>query len=160
MKEILLIDETGEKQGVVPTREAFSRAKELGLDLVEVAPTAKPPVCKILDYGKYKFEMEKKAKEAKKNQQIIKIKEIRLQPKIDTHDYNFKLNHVKDFLAHGDKVKITIRFKGRQMAHMYLGNDVLKKFEQDLTDVGVIEKKPSVEGRTMSMIVAPMSKKK
>lgn len=120
---------------------------------------AKPPVCKILDYGKYKFELEKKAKEAKKKQQIIKIKEIRLQPKIEKHDYNFKLNHIKEFLANGDKVKITIRFKGRQMAHMYLGEEVLVRFEEDLKGFGIIEKRPSVEGRTMSMFVAPLKKK-
>jgi len=130
------------------------------LDLVEIVPTAKPPVCKIIDYGKYKFEMEKKAKEAKKNQQIIKIKEIRLQPKIDKHDYDFKLNHVIDFLKKGYKVKITIRFRGRQMAHMYIGEDVLNQFKDDLSEFGTIENKPNVEGRNMSMIIAPTSKKK
>lgn len=130
------------------------------MDLVEIVPTAKPPVCKIIDYGKYKFEMEKKAKEAKKNQQIIKIKEIRLQPKIDKHDYDFKLNHVIDFLKKGYKVKITIRFRGRQMAHMYIGEDVLNQFKDDLSEFGTIENKPNVEGRNMSMIIAPTSKKK
>ena len=154
-----MIGVDGEKIGVIPTREALQRAEDEDLDLVEIAGNSKPPVCKILDYGKYKFEMEKKAKEARKKQQIIKIKEIRLQPKIDKHDYEFKLNHVKTFLAHGDKVKITIRFRGRQMAHMYIGEDVLKKFEEDLKDFGIIEKRPSVEGRTMSMFVAPLTKK-
>ena len=159
VKEVLLIAENGEKVGVIATREALDKAKDAGLDLVEISPMGKPPVCKILDYGKYKFELAKKAKESRKKQQVIKIKEIRLQPKIEKHDYEFKLNHVKTFLGHGDKVKITIRFKGRQMAHMYLGEDVLKKFEEDLKESGVIEKRPNVEGRTMSMIVAPLSKK-
>lgn len=134
-------------------------AEEAGLDLVEISPNSKPPVCKIINYGKYKFELEKKAKEAKKNQQIIKLKEIRLQPKIDKHDYDFKLEHVKTFLAEGDKVKITIRFRGRQLAHMYLGEEVLKKYEEDLKEFGIIEKAPSVEGKNMSMIVAPLKKK-
>jgi translation initiation factor IF-3 len=138
----------------------LQKAVEAGLDLVEISPTAKPPVCKILDYGKYKFELEKKAKEAKKNQQIVKLKEIRLQPKIEKHDYDFKLNHVKEFLDEGNKVKITIRFRGRQMAHMYLGEEVLQKYAEDLKDIGIIEKRPNVEGKTMSMIVAPLSKKK
>ena len=135
-------------------------AEEAGLDLVEIVPTAKPPVCKIIDFGKYKFDLEKKAKEAKKNQQVIKIKEIRLQPKIDKHDYDFKLDHVIDFLKKGNKVKITIRFRGRQMAHMYIGEEVLQQFANDLKEIGIIENKPNVEGKMMSMIVAPISKKK
>jgi translation initiation factor IF-3 len=133
---------------------------EAELDLVEISPTTKPPVCKILDYGKYKFELEKKAKEAKKNQQIVKLKEIRLQPKIEKHDYDFKLEHIKGFLAEGNKVKITIRFRGRQMAHMYLGEEVLNKFAEDLKDIAIVEKKPNVEGKSMSIIVAPLGKKK
>ncbi len=145
---------------MVPTSEALRRAEEAGLDLVEIVPNAKPPVCKILNYGKYKFELEKKAKEAKKKQQVVKLKEIRLQPKIDKHDYEFKLNHIKNFLSNGDKVKITIRFKGRQMAHMHLGEEVLNQYVNDLKDLCVIEKAPSIEGKTMSMIVAPIQKKK
>jgi len=145
---------------VIPTNEALLKAQEAGLDLVEISPTANPPVCKILDYGKYKFELEKKAKEAKKNQQIVKLKEVRLQPKIEKHDYDFKLEHIKEFLGEGNKVKITIRFRGRQMAHMYLGEDVLNKYSEDLKDFGIVEKKPNVEGKTMSIIVAPISKKK
>lgn len=160
MREILLIDENGEKVGVVPIEEARAKAEAAGLDLVEIVPTAKPPVCKIIDYGKYKFEVEKKAKEAKKHQQIVKIKEIRLQPKIDTHDYNFKLNHVKEFLGKGNKVKITIRFRGRQLAHMDLGDEVLEKFKTDLKEFGIIETDTSVEGKTMSMVVGPKGKKK
>lgn len=154
----MLIDESGEKLGVIPVEEGIERAKEEGLDLVEVSPNTNPPVCKILNYGKFKFEQEKKAKEAKKNQQVIKLKEIRLQPKIDTHDYDFKLNHIKNFLSKGDKVKITIRFKGRQMAHTYLGEEVLNKFQEDLVDFAAIEKRPTMDGRSMSMIVAPKKK--
>ncbi|HNZ26815.1 MAG TPA: translation initiation factor IF-3 [Spirochaetota bacterium] len=159
IKEILLIDQDGTNIGVTPIGQALEMAEEAGLDLVEISPNSKPPVCKIINYGKYKFELEKKAKEAKKNQQIIKLKEIRLQPKIDKHDYDFKLEHIKNFLTEGDKVKITIRFRGRQLAHMYLGEEVLKKYEEDLKEFGVIEKAPSVEGKNMSMIVAPLKKK-
>ncbi len=133
-------------------------AVEDGLDLVEISPTAKPPVCKIIDYGKFKFDAEKKEKEAKKHQQVVSIKELRLQPTIDKHDYEFKLNHAKEFLSKGNKVKITIRFRGRQMAHMNIGEDTLKKFEEDLKEIGIIEKRPSVEGKQMSMIVAPAKK--
>lgn len=156
----MLIDHEGNKIGVIPTSEALAKAEEAELDLVEVSPNTKPPVCKILDYGKYKFELEKKAKEAKKNQQIVKLKEIRLQPKIEKHDYDFKLEHIKEFLGEGNKVKITIRFRGRQMAHMYLGEEVLNKFAEDLKEIGVVEKRPNVEGRNMSIIVAPLVKKK
>jgi translation initiation factor IF-3 len=160
IREIFLIDQNGEKIGAVDIEKAKAMADEAELDLVEIVPTAKPPVCKILDYGKYKFEMEKKAKDAKKNQQITKIKEIRLQPKIDVHDYNFKLNHVIDFLGKGFKVKISIRFKGRQMAHTYLGDEVLQHFIADLKDHGLAEGKPSFEGRTLNLMMAPLAKKK
>ncbi len=156
----MLIDQEGNKIGVIPTSEALAKAEEAGLDLVEISPTTKPPVCKILDYGKYKFELEKKAKEAKKNQKIVKLKEIRLQPKIEKHDYDFKLEHIKEFLAEGNKVKITIRFRGRQMAHMYLGEEVINKYAEDLKDLAIVEKKPNVEGKSMSIIVAPLGKKK
>lgn len=160
IKEVLLIDQDGNKIGVVPTSDALAKAEEAGLDLVEISPNAAPPVCKILDYGKYKFELEKKAKEAKKNQQIVKLKEVRLQPKIEKHDYDFKLNHIKEFLAEGNKVKITIRFRGRQMAHMYLGEEVLNQYTEDLKEFGTVEKRPNIEGKTMSIIVAPVAKKK
>jgi translation initiation factor IF-3 len=138
----------------------LKKAEVAELDLVEISPNNDPPVCKMMNFGKFKFEQEKKAKEAKKNQQVIKIKEIRLQPKIEKHDYEFKLEHVKTFLSKGDKVKITIRFKGRQLAHMHLGEDVLKRYEEDLKDFGIIEKAPNIEGKTMSMIVAPLLKNK
>lgn len=160
ISEVFLIDQDGEKVGAISSDEAKRLADEVDLDLVEIVPTAKPPVCKILDYGKYKFDLEKKAKEAKKHQQIVKIKEIRLQPKIDKHDYNFKLNHVKEFLGKGYKVKITIRFRGRQMAHTYIGEEVLQQFVEDLKEDGIVENKPNFEGRTLAMIVAPLGKKK
>jgi len=155
-----LIDHTGEKIGVVPIETAKAKAEEAGLDLVEIVPTAKPPVCKVIDYGKYKFETEKKAKEAKKNQQIVKVKEIRLQPKIDKHDYDFKLDHIKDFLQKGNKVKISIRFRGRQMAHKDIGEDVLKQFIADLKEFGAAESTPMMEGKMMSIIMSPTGKKK
>lgn len=135
-------------------------AEEAGLDLVEIVPTAKPPVCKIIDFGKYKFEMEKKAKEAKKNQQVIKIKELRVQPEIDKHDYDFKLAHAKEFLQKGNKVKITVRFKGRQMAHMDIGENVLNKFIEDLKEFGALDSKPNLEGKMMSIVMMPVGKKK
>ena len=155
-----MIDQTGEKIGVISTEDAKQRAEDADLDLVEIVPNAKPPVCKIIDYGKYKFDLEKKAKEAKKHQQIVKIKEIRLQPKIDKHDYNFKLNHIIEFLGKGYKVKITIRFRGRQMAHTYIGEEVLMQFIEDLKEVGIAEGRPNMEGRTLNVIVAPIGKKK
>ena len=155
-----MVDQNEKKVGVVPTEQAKQMAEDANLDLVEIVPNAKPPVCKILDYGKYKFDMEKKARDAKKHQHVIKTKEIRLQPKIDKHDYDFKLNHVIEFLNKGNKVKITIRFRGRQMAYTYIGDEVLQRFVEDLKDVGTIESKPNMEGRTLSMIVAPLGKKK
>jgi translation initiation factor IF-3 len=155
-----LIDQTGNKIGVVPTEKAKIMAEEAGLDLVEIVPTAKPPVCKIIDFGKYKFEMEKKAKEAKKNQQVIKIKELRVQPEIDKHDYDFKMAHAKEFLQKNNKVKITVRFKGRQMAHMDIGEAVLQRFVEDLKETGTLDGRPNLEGKMMSIILTPIGKKK
>ncbi len=155
-----MIDQQGAKVGVVPIDEARKKAEEADLDLVEIVPNAKPPVCKIIDFGKYKFELEKKAREAKKNQQVIKIKEIRLQPKIDKHDYDFKLNHVIEFLKKNNKVKITIRFRGRQMAHTYIGEEVLQQFIEDIKEFGTAESRPNIEGKNMSVTIAPLSKKK
>lgn len=143
----------------MPTSEARKRAEDAGLDLVEISPNTNPPVCKILDFGKYKFNLEKKEKEAKKKQKVIKIKEIRLQPDIDVHDYQFKLNHIIEFLKEGNKVKVTIRFRGRQMAHMSSGEDILKKMSDDLKDYGVIEGNPIMEGKNLCMTVAPGKKK-
>jgi len=158
-REVRLIDDQGEQKGIVPTLEALKMARELSLDLVEVAPTANPPACKILDYGKYRFEMEKKLRESKKKQKLQELKEIRMQPKIDDHDLDFKSKHVKEFLADGDKVKVTIRFRGRELAHTELGLVVLKDVLSKLGDDYVIEKQPAMEGRFMSMTLAPKAKK-
>ena len=155
VREVRLIDDQGEQRGVLPTVEALRMAREANLDLVEVAPTSVPPVCKILDYGKYKFEQEKKFKDNRKNQKIVKIKEIRMQPKIDDHDLDFKSRHVREFLGEGDKVKVTIRFRGRELAHTELGEDVLKAVLDRLDGQFVMEKPPSMEGRFMSMVLAP-----
>ena len=160
VREVLLIDENGDKIGVVTIQEALKRANEADLDLVEISPSATPPVCKILDYGKYKFELTRKAKESKKNQQIVKLKEIRLQPIIDKHDYDFKLAHAKEFLEDLNKVKITIRFRGRQMAHINIGEEVLNRFIEDLKDYGIVDKRPTLEGKSMNIIFSPLGKKK
>jgi len=159
VREVRLIDENGEQKGVVPTLDALKMARELSLDLVEVAPTANPPACKILDYGKYRFEMEKKLRDSKKKQKLQVLKEIRMQPKIDDHDLDFKSKHVKEFLADGDKVKVTIRFRGRELAHTELGLVVLKEVLSKLGDDFIVEKQPAMEGRFMSMTLAPKAKK-
>ena len=153
-KEVRLIGEDGEQLGVMSSREAMKLAEEAGLDLVKIAPTAKPPVCKIVDYGKFKYEQTRKEKEAKKKQKTIEIKEIRLSPNIDTNDLNTKINAAKKFLAKGDKVKITLRFRGREMAHMANSKHILDDFAESLADVAVVEKAPKVEGRSMTMFLA------
>lgn len=134
-------------------RDAMKMAEEAGLDLVKIAPTAKPPVCKIVDYGKYKYEQVRREKEAKKKQHVIEVKEIRLSPNIDTNDLNTKINNARKFLTKGDKVKITLRFRGREMAHMNQSKHILDDFAQVLSDVAVIEKAPKVEGRSMTMFL-------
>jgi len=162
VREVRLIDDQGEQKGVLPTAEAIRMAKDLGLDLVEIAPQSVPPVCKILDYGKFKFEQEKKLKDNRKNQKIVKIKEIRMQPKIDDHDLDFKSKHVREFLAEGNKVKVTIRFRGRELAHTEIGEDVLKSVLARVEGYYVLERPPTMEGRFMSMTLnpkAPMPKK-
>ena len=153
-KEIRLVGEDGAQLGVMPTREAMRMAEEAGLDLVKIAPTEKPPVCKIVDYGKYKYEMVRKEKEAKKKQRIIEIKEIRLSPNIDTNDLNTKVNAARKFLTKGDKVKVTLRFRGREMAHMNTTKHILDDFAQSVADIAVVEKAPKVEGRSMTMFLA------
>ena len=159
VREVRLIDDAGEQKGIVSTLEALRMAQDVNLDLVEVAPQADPPVCKILDYGKYRFELEKKLRDSKKKQKLQVLKEIRMQPKINDHDLSFKARHIQEFLDDGDKVKVTIRFRGRELAHTELGldvlNSVLAKLGGDLT----VEKSPAMEGRTMSMTLAPKSKK-
>ena len=159
VREGRLIDDEGEQKGIVPTIEALRMAKEQELDLVEVAPQANPPVCKILDYGKYRFEQEKKLRDSKKNQKQLKLKEIRMQPKIGSGDLDFKSKHIQEFLTEGNKVKVTIRFRGRELAHTELGYDVLKEVLKRLNDEYVIEKQPAMEGRFMSMTLSPKAKK-
>ena len=159
VREVRLIDDKGDQKGIVPTIEALTMAKEQELDLVEVATQANPPVCKILDYGKYRFEQEKKLRDSKKNQKQLKLKEIRMQPKIGSGDLDFKSKHVQEFLNEGNKVKVTIRFRGRELAHTELGYDVLKEVLKRLDDEYVIEKQPAMEGRFMSMTLSPKTKK-
>ena len=153
-REVRLIGEEGEQLGVMSSREAQKLADEAGLDLVKIAPTAKPPVCKIVDYGKYRYEQARKEKEARKKQKTIEIKEIRLSPNIDTNDLNTKINAAKKFLTKGDKVKVTLRFRGREMAHMNASKHILDDFAESLAEVAVVEKAPKVEGRSISMVLA------
>lgn len=152
-KEVRLIGENGEQLGVMSAREAQKLAEEAGLDLVKIAPTAKPPVCKIVDYGKFRYEQARKEKEAKKKQKVIDVKEIRLSLNIDTNDLNTKVNAAKKFLTKGDKVKVTLRFRGREMAHMNSSKHILDDFAASLSDVAVVEKAPKVEGRSMTMFL-------
>ena len=152
---IRLIDADGEQVGLVPINKGLEMAEESGLDLVEVSPNASPPVCKILDYGKYKYEAQKKANEARKKQKTIDVKEIKMRPGIEEHDYQVKMRSVRKFLDHGDKVKMTIRFRGREMAHQDLGMRVLDRVRDDLEEFVKIEQFPRTEGRLMTMVVAP-----
>lgn len=148
-----MVGEDGSQLGVMSVKEAMKMAEEAGLDLVKIAPTAKPPVCKIVDYGKYRYELARKEKEAKKKQRTIEIKEIRMSPNIDTNDMNTKVTAAKKFLTKGNKVKVTLRFRGREMAHMQASRHILDDFAQMVSDVAVIEKAPKVEGRTMTMFL-------
>ena len=159
VREVRLIRDEGEKQGIMTILEALEIAKEQGLDLVEVAPQANPPVVKILNYGKFKFENEKRVRDSKKKQKLLKLKEIRMQPKIDEHDLDFKSKHIKEFLAEGNKVKVTIRFRGRELAHTELGLDVLKDVLARIEGEYNMDKPPAMEGRFMSMVLSPKSKK-
>lgn len=152
-KEVRLIGEDGEQLGVMPARDALQMAKEAELDLVKIAPTAKPPVCKIIDYGKYRYELARKEKEAKKKQKTIEIKEVRLSPNIEENDLNTKVNNARKFLTKGNKVKVTLRFRGREMAHMQSSKYILDKFAEILSDIAVVEKAPKVEGRSMTMFL-------
>ena len=155
MPEIRLIDDEGNQLGVVNTDEALKMAEEKELDLVEISPQASPPVCKVLDYGKFKFDQKKRLKEAKKKQARVQLKEIKMRPKIDSHDYDYKKKHIEEFLAKGDKVKITLQFRGREMAHIDLGEAILARLKEELKDSVTIEREPKLEGRQMIMIVAP-----
>ncbi|MBQ7619189.1 MAG: translation initiation factor IF-3 [Treponema sp.] len=158
VREVRLIDNEGNQMGIVPTLEALKMAKDRELDLVEVAPTANPPVCKILDFGKYRFEQEKKLRDSKKKQKVLKLKEIRMQPKIGPGDLDTKAKHVQEFLEEGNKVKVTIRFRGRELAHTDLGFGVLEEVLKRLTSAYVIERPAAMEGKFMSMTISSKAK--
>src|ERR1700757_1937071 len=153
--KVLLIDQNGEKQGVMPIGAALEAAEEVGLDLVEVSPNADPPVCKILDFGKYKYEIQKKKNEARKKQKVIEVKEIKLRPGIDDHDFEIKMRSVTRFLEEGDKVKVTLRFRGREMVHQELGVKVLDRVKTQFDTAAKVEQMPRLEGRQMVMVLAP-----
>lgn len=152
-KEVRVIGKDGEQLGIMSSKEAYQLAKEADLDLVKIAPTAKPPVCKIVDYGKFRYEAMRKEKEAKKKQKVIDIKEVRLSPNIDTNDLNTKVNQARKFLAKGDKVKVTLRFRGRELAHVNASKSILDEFAKMLEDVAVVEKEAKFEGRSMIMFL-------
>ncbi len=158
-REIRLVDNDGEQIGVMPLKKGMTIAEEKGLDLVEVAPQAKPPVCKVMDYGKYKYEQAKKAKEAKKNQNVMKTKEVQMSVKIEEHDFNVKLDMARRFLNNKNKVKVRIRFRGREIAHKEIGYDLMDKFAEELEDLGRVSSKPQMEGRHMLMFIVPQSDK-
>ena len=152
---VRLVDERGNMVGIVGRNEALNMASDVGLDLVEIAPNADPPVCKILDFGKYKYEEQKKKNEARKKQKIIEVKEIKLRPSIDDHDYDVKMRSMVKFIGEGDKVKVTMRFRGRELAHHELGMDVLVRVKDDLDEIAKVEQMPRMEGRQMTMVVSP-----
>lgn len=150
-----VIGADGSQLGILPTREALKIAQEVGFDLVEVAATAKPPVCKIMDYGKYKYEQEKKKREAKKHQTVIRVKEVKLRPATDRHDFDVKLRHVREFLEDGNKAKITVRFRGREMAHRDLGMEILQRMIKEIGELGKIDQFPKFEGRMLTAVLSP-----
>ena len=152
-KEVRVIAENGDQLGVMPVKEAMKLAQEAELDLVKIAPKAQPPVCKIIDYGKYRYELARKEKEAKKKQKTVEVKEVRISPNIDTNDLNTKVNNAKKFIAKGNKVKVTLRFRGREMAHMQQSKHILDDFAEMLAEVAVVEKPAILEGRSMSMVL-------
>ncbi len=154
-KELRVISNDGEQLGIMSASEALRIAEERDLDLVKISPQAKPPVCKIMDYGKYRFDMAKREKEARKNQRVVDIKEVRLSVNIDTHDFDTKVGHAKRFIAGGDKVKVSIRFRGREMAHTNLGNEIMERFANSCNEFAVVEKAAKLEGRQMLMFLAP-----
>ena len=154
--EVQVIANDGENLGILNTNEAISLAKNRGLDLIEIAPKAKPPVCKIMDMGKYKYDAQKKANLAKKKQKIIALKEIKMRPVTEIHDYEFKVKNAKKFIAKGDKVKFTIRFKGRELQHYHLGNELMSKIKEDMKDIGKVELHPKFDGKQMIMVIQPL----
>ncbi|WP_322199178.1 translation initiation factor IF-3 [Acutalibacter intestini] len=154
-KEVRLIDADGSQLGVMPARKALELAEQKNLDLVKIAPQATPPVCKIIDYGKYRFEQSKREKEQRKNQRIVEIKEVRLSLNIDTHDFDTKRGHAARFIAEGNKVKVSIRFRGREMGHPELGQDIMRRFAEAMAETANVERQPKLDGRTMLMFLAP-----
>ena len=154
--EVQVIASNGENLGVLNTNEAIAMAKDEGLDLIEIAPNAKPPVCKIIDMGKYKYDAQKKANKAKKKQKRIELKEIKLRPVTEIHDYKFKIKNAQKFISKGDKVKFTIRFKGRELQHSHLGNELMNKIKQDMQDIGKVEQDPKFDGKQMIMVIQPL----
>ncbi len=156
VREVQLIDHEGANRGVIPTEEAMDIALDAGLDLVEIQPNANPPVCKILDYGRYKYQAQKKAAEARKKQKTVEIKEIKMRPNIDTHDYDVKMKNMLRFFNDGDKVKVTLRFRGREMAHQDLGMNLLNKVREETSEIAKVESAPKLEGRQMVMVLAPI----
>jgi translation initiation factor IF-3 len=158
VREVRVILDDGDETvqlGVLPTRDALNKARELGLDLVEVSPTARPPVCRIMDFGKYKYEQAKKSRQSKKRQHQVVVKEVKMRPKIEKHDYDFKKKHIVEFLDQGDKVKVTLMFRGREMAHADLGRKLLDRLAEDIKDYGKVEAPPRQEGRTMILLLTP-----
>ena len=154
--EVQVIGSDGENIGIINTNEARSMAKEQGLDLIEIAPNAKPPVCKIIDIGKFKYDAQKKANVAKKKQKIVLLKEIKMRPVTETHDYDFKVKNAKKFIGKGDKVKFTIRFKGRELQHSHLGRELMDKIKADMQDIGKVELHPKFDGKQMIMVIQPL----
>ena len=154
--EVQVISSSGENLGILNTNEAISIAREEGLDLIEISPNAKPPVCKIMDMGKFKYDAQKKANKAKKKQKIVLLKEIKLRPVTETHDYDFKVKNAKKFIIKGDKVKFTIKFKGRELQHSHLGNELMNKIKQDMQEIGKVELQPKFDGKQMIMVIQPL----
>ena len=154
--EVQVIGSDGDNVGILNTNEAISMAKEQGLDLIEIAPNAKPPVCKIIDIGKFKYDAQKKANVAKKKQKIVLLKEIKMRPVTETHDYDFKVKNAKKFIGKGDKVKFTIRFKGRELQHSHLGRELMDKIKVDMQDIGKVELHPKFDGKQMIMVIQPL----
>lgn len=157
--EVRLIDPEGEQLGVFPIKEALANANERGLDLVEVSPNSKPPVCRIMDFGKYKYQQKKRLQDARKKQSIVQIKEVKLRPKIDEHDFQFKLRHIERFLGDGNKAKITVIFRGREMAHKELGRAILERLAEKTKELATIDQGPKQEGRNLVMVLGPIHKK-
>ena len=154
--EVQVITNDGDNLGILNTNEAISKAKEEGLDLIEIAPKARPPVCKIMDMGKYKYDAQKKANKAKKKQKKVELKEIKLRPVTEIHDYSFKIKNAQKFISKGDKVKFTIKFRGRELRHSHLGNELMEKIKQDMQEIGRVELQPKFDGKQMIMVIQPL----